>query len=51
MYLLDILSTSPHYSYSKWIGATKENFDFDRRFKGLIELRNVMVSQIQGKNN
>ena len=26
MYLLDILSTSPHNFYSKWIGTTKENF-------------------------
>ena len=24
-YLLDILSTSPHYFYIKWIGATNEN--------------------------
>ena len=29
MYLLDILSTSPHYFYSKRIGAIKENFNFD----------------------
>ena len=25
MYLLDISSTSPHYFYRKWIGATNEN--------------------------
>ena len=31
MYLLDILSTSPHNFYSKWIGATKENFNLDLR--------------------
>ena len=31
MYLLDILATSPHYFYSKWIGATDENFNFDLR--------------------
>ena len=30
-YLLDILSTSPHYFYSKWIGVTNENFNFDPR--------------------
>ena len=29
MYLLDILSASPDYFYSKWIGATNENFNFD----------------------
>ena len=29
MYLLDILSTSPHYFYSKRIGAIKENSNFD----------------------
>ena len=29
MYLLDILSTSLHYFYSKRIGAIKENFNFD----------------------
>ena len=29
MYLLDILSTSSHYFYSKRIGAIKENFNFD----------------------
>ena len=31
MCLLDILSTSPHYFYSKWIGATKENVNFNLR--------------------
>ena len=31
MNLLDILSTSPFYFYTKWIGATNENFHFDRR--------------------
>ena len=29
MYLLDILSTSPHYFYSKRIGAIEKNFNFD----------------------
>ena len=28
-HLLDILSTSPHYFYSKRMGAIKENFNFD----------------------
>ena len=27
--LFDILSTSAHYIYRKWIGATNENSDFD----------------------
>ena len=31
MNLLDILSTSPHYFYRKWIGATNENSNFDLR--------------------
>ena len=31
MYLLDILSTSPHYPYSKIIGPTNEYFNFDLR--------------------
>ena len=30
-YLLDILSTSPHYLCRKWIGATDENTNFDLR--------------------
>ena len=31
MNLLDILSTSPHYLYRKWIGTTNENSKFDLR--------------------
>ena len=31
MNLLDILSTSPHYFCTKWIGATNENSNFDLR--------------------
>ena len=31
MNLLDVLSTSPHYFSRKWIGATNENSNFDRR--------------------
>ena len=31
MNVLDILATSPHYFYSKWIGTTNENFNFDLR--------------------
>ena len=31
MNLLDMLSTSPHYFCSKWIGATNENANFDLR--------------------
>ena len=33
MNLLDISSTSPHYFYGKWIGATNENSNVDLRVK------------------
>ena len=37
-YLLDILSTSPHYFCRKWIGATNENSNFlILVFKGLMK--------------
>ena len=39
MYFLDILSNSPHYFYSKGIGATKENFNFDLRVERVKTLR------------
>ena len=35
MNFLDILSTSPHYFYGKWIGATNENLILILGFKGL----------------
>ena len=35
MNLIDILSTSPHYFYGKWIGATNENLILILGFKGL----------------
>ena len=35
MYLIDILSTSPHYFYGEWIGATNENLILILGFKGL----------------
>ena len=46
MYLLDILSTSPHYFCRKWIGATNENSNFDLR----VERVKLLLAQQKGSS-